>query len=116
MFRVINKAMTLLCYLPYVYLVLFYSFVVRAIIKIGKIPSYNNPDPKDLKFNVHREVIYKVFDWLVYGLIVFAILFLITIVAKKFTVKKIHLILLIIGVVGILLHLFIDPFDTWFLD
>jgi hypothetical protein len=106
----------LLCYLPYVYLALFYSFVIRAIIKIGKIPTHNNPDPKDLKFDVHREIIYRAFDWLVYGLILFAVLFLISIIAKKFNVKKTHLVLLIIGVTGILLHLFLDPFDTWFLD
>lgn len=112
MFRVINNTMTLLCYLPIVYLVLYCSFIVRAIIKIGKIPSYNNPDPKDLKFDLHRELIYEFFDWVVYGLILFAVLFLITIIAKKFKVKKVHLIILMIGVFGVFLHLF----DTWFAD
>jgi hypothetical protein len=90
--------------------------VVRAVVKIGRIPTYNNPDPKDLNFTTHREIIYKVFDWLVYGLIFFVVLFLISISAKKIAVKKIHLILLMIGVVAVLFHLFLDPFDTWFLD
>lgn len=116
MYKVINKVMTVLCYSPYVYLLLFYSFVVRAIVKIGRIPEYNDPDPKILNFNVHREAIYKSFDWVIYGLIVFAILFLITKAAKRFTVKKIHLTILTVGIIWLFLHLIGDPFDYWFLD
>jgi len=43
-------------------------------------------------------------------------LLLVTLLAKKFAVKKIHWILLIVSVVIIALHLFFDPFDEWFLD
>ena len=116
MYKVINKAMTAVCYLPYVYLIFFYSFVIRAILKTGRIPTYNNPDPKELQFGLHREWVYRTFDLVVYGLAVFSILFLVARFSKNLTVKKTHLIFLIVGIVIILFHLLIDPFEEWFLD
>lgn len=37
-------------------LLLFYSFVLRAWIKLGYVPYYNNPDPQDLGFDKHYKV------------------------------------------------------------
>lgn len=40
----------------------FYSYVVRAINKLGLVPSYNNPDPSELGFDSHRELINFTFE------------------------------------------------------
>lgn len=115
-FRWINLCIVLLCYLPYVYLITFYSFVIRAVIKLGEVPTYDNPDPKELGFDVHREMVNKTFDWVVYGLILLVILVAIVLISKKFTVKKVHRTIFFAGFIIVILHLFIDPFNVWFLD
>lgn len=116
MFKLINRIMILLCYLPYLYLLTYYSYVVRAIIKLRRIPTYDNPDPKELGFSTHRYIIYKLADIVIYGLCLFILLLLITLFLKKFTIRKMHWKLLLIGIIIFILIFFIDPFMVWFAD
>ena len=116
MFNLINVAIKILCYIPFVYLISFYTFVFRSFLKIGRLPSYGNPDPKELGFTLHRAIIYTIFDLVIYGIMIFLVLIAITLITKKFAVKKFHLISFFIGITLIILHLFCDPLDTWFLD
>jgi hypothetical protein len=115
MFKLINHILTLLCYLPYLYLIGYYSYVLRAIIKLGKIPTYNNPDPKQLRFDTHREFIYELFDIIVYGLGIFVMILLIALMFKRLSVKWIHFKFLFTGII-LTIWSFIDPFSEWFAD
>jgi hypothetical protein len=116
MFKKINQALILLGYLPLIYLIVYYAYVLRAIIKIGKIPTYGNPDPKELGFDTHRWLIYFLFDVVVYGVLIYIVLLCVTLYQKKFTVRKIHLYIFIISIFIFFLAIFMDPFDEWFLD
>jgi len=116
MTKISNWLFTILCYLPYLYLTIYYSYILRAIIKIGRIPTYNNPDPKELGFNVHRNIVYKSFDIIVYTFGVFLLLLLAAYFLKKLRVKKIHFRLMCIGIVLFILDLLLNPFNEWFLD
>ena len=39
---------------------LFYSFAIRAITKLGRIPGYEDPDPKELGFTTHRDGVARI--------------------------------------------------------
>ena len=43
----------LICLTPAGYLILFYSFVLRARLALGHWPQLYQPDPKDLDFGIH---------------------------------------------------------------
>jgi hypothetical protein len=116
MITIVNKIISILCYLPYLYLSLFYTYVLRAVIKLGRLPSYDNPDPKELGFDHHREIIYKTFDYSVYSIGIGVMLLILLRLAGKLDVNKIHLIMFSVGVIAVMLHLFADPFDEWFVD
>lgn len=45
-------------YLPICWLLLFLTFLVRAYFQIGHWPSYDNPDPKDLGFDLHYGLVF----------------------------------------------------------
>lgn len=47
-----------LSYFPLGWLVLFALFVLRTYLKLGHLPSYNNPDPKDLGFSIHHSIVF----------------------------------------------------------
>jgi hypothetical protein len=40
--------------LPATSTALFYSFVLRARLALGRWPTFSNPDPKDLDFTLHH--------------------------------------------------------------
>lgn len=111
-----NRLLLLLCFLPFVHPLIYYSFVVRAIIKIGRIPSWNDPDPKELGFTTHRDLVYNSADIVAYGICVFVLLYFILSWLKKLTVSKMHLKLFLIGISIFIFSLVVDPFMAWFAD
>lgn len=44
-----------LSYLPILWVAVFETFLLRVYNKLGKMPRYNLPDPKDIGFNIHYE-------------------------------------------------------------
>lgn len=114
--RVINFLILLLCYIPYLDIFVYYSYVVRAIIKLGRIPSYDNPDPKALGFTIHRYLVYTMSDIVMYGFGAIVLLWLIARGLKQLTLPKIHLKIYLIGIGIFVLYLIADPFMTWFAD
>jgi hypothetical protein len=105
-----------LCYIPLFYLLIFYLFVLRVAIKIGRIPEYDNPDPNTVGFPIHRLIADKLFDIAVYAVAMFLILLFITLALKTFRVNKIHLIVLGLTIALMCFHIFLDPFFVWSLD
>ena len=57
MTQIVIVARRILSYSPYVYVCALYSFVIRATIKLGYIPYYNNPDPQTLNFHTHQALL-----------------------------------------------------------
>ena len=114
--RVINKIIIVLCYWPYVPLAVFYSFVLRAMVEIGGIPSYENPDPKALGFDLHRSLVYTSFDWAFYGSFALLCLVICLQIAGKLMVARKHFLRFGIGMAIALGCIILDPFMKWFAD
>jgi len=53
-----NSLPLILAAYPLMWLVLLYSFVVRARLHLGHWPAPNQPDPKALEFTVHHQAIW----------------------------------------------------------
>ena len=49
----------IILYLPLLNLLVLYSFFLRAVIKLGKVPFYNNPDPGELGFSLHAKIAWQ---------------------------------------------------------
>ena len=105
----------LLAFSPYIYLTAFYSFVIRATITLGYIPSYDYPDPKTLHFDIHHEIVWEAFEFSAMGVVLYVAL-LCFFVARYKTIDKPALSIISVGIGLVLLHLFSDPFFTWFVD
>jgi hypothetical protein len=105
-----------MCYLPYLYLVVFYSYVIRAIITLGRIPTPDNPDPKWLGFDKHRQFVYDSLTIFLITTGVTLILFLILYLRKRMSINKTHLTIFWIGVIGTIVDNIVNPFNAWFLD
>jgi len=104
-------------YIQLLPLVTLYSFFVRAIITLGRVPSYNNPDPKELGFRYHYQLVYDVSDLTllsVCALLIAGIYYLI--VSKSiFNIRQEHF---VISVGLLLIHIvtLFHPIMEWFVD
>ena len=95
--------------------IVFYSYVCRAIKRIGHIPTYNNPDPKDIiGLDFHRQLIYDLGNLLIITLIAMFVGFILSFVLKGkfFKEFRIHYLITFILIV----YYFINPLMEWFLD
>lgn len=55
---------------PILWLSIFFLFVARGWLEIGHIPSYANPDPKQLDMDLHHGLLWiflYVLPWLIFG-------------------------------------------------
>jgi hypothetical protein len=114
--KVIRILVKLILYLPWVYIMLFYSYVLRAYLKLGRLPTYNNPDPKELNFDLHRRFVYWSFDIGIYSIVLSIILILLSFKLKSIVLGKRDLLLWVIVLVFFFFNILFDPLDTWFLD
>lgn len=103
----------LFLYYPWLDLLLFYSFVLRAFIMIGEIPSYNNPDPNSLGMETHQMLIYSSGDILPISLMVLIFCFFNRKRMNYFSNK--HFLISFISFILVVLT-FISPLSTWFAD
>ncbi len=102
----------IICYLPWLYLFCFYSFVLRAYFKLGYLPFYNNPDPITLGFSTHMNIIYIIGDACVYA----SIMWVIILIVRKLKMPRWSVILYLVGMLLFVYNLLIDPFMEWFAD
>ena len=107
----------LICLAPAGYLILFYSFVLRARLALGTWPQPYQPDPKDLGFVVHYAVVLLGLPlWMVSPM---AVLFLVAL-QLSFGRRRIVLPVLVFGLLYLVawLVLRMDPgsFLYWLLD
>ena len=113
--KILNSIIIVLLIIEYSYLVAFYSFVIRAREVLYRWPTYENPDPKFLHFDLHREFVADSFTYTFISVIIILLLF-ITAKFLKIGISKIYWILYLLGIFLILYNLFLDPFFVWFAD
>ncbi len=104
-------------YLPIINLIVFYTFVIRAIIKLRYCPYYENPDPGELGFKFHYQLIYDI-DWIIPLSMVFLIVSGLYFLIKRkrmFDVKKKHF-LLSIGILVVEFLTLTSSLMVWFWD
>lgn len=100
---------------PVLNLIVFYSFVVRAINKIGFIPTYNNPDPNSIKgLETHMRLIYDLGDLMIVSLIAIALGLVFSFFKKGefFKQLRVHYLISFLLIVAN----FLGPFNVWFAD
>ncbi len=78
-------------YLPLSWFILFISFVCGVSIKLGRIPTYNNPDPKEIGFGIPQFFILCLYISTIVSIIPWLILTMIIIVISKKHIKIINI-------------------------
>ena len=117
----IKKALRLLVlaaiYYHLLLILLFYSFVMRATFALGRFPQYNNPDPKELGFNIHYNLVVEAYEILPYSFIVVILYLAIQLITRKNMLKidRLHFYLFLGCVIWIILLVFTELFG-WFGD
>lgn len=117
--KTFRSVLRLLCLVPISWVALFFSFVLRARHALGRWPSYDHPDPKQLGFGWHHLIIWLTIN-LVLASFCLAPVFLVIGIARlrsRFH-QWVSLSLFVLGVILILVILFVDPggFLDWFAD
>jgi hypothetical protein len=98
-----------------IYFLLFYGFVIRALLALDKLPTYNNPDPKILGFDGHARFIYiwsSIFFFLAPISVIVTMVQFITHKGRNRMLKFVSTFLILL----LVYHLFMDPYLDWFLD
>lgn len=104
-------------YYPIIDLGIFYSFVLRAITKLNRLPTYNNPDPKDLGFNKHYEFVYtNYFEFIPITSLIVIIYLIICLIKKRnlLQLDKKHFVMFFILIIIEFLTIYL--FGGWFVD
>lgn len=104
-------------YYPLLNLLLFYSFVLRATFALERLPQYNNPDPKDLGFDIHYNIVMESSNYLPYSFIIVCLYGIICWVLKRniLNINSIHF-YLFIGFIVWKMALIFSEFFGWFVD
>ena len=104
--------------LPVLEVLLFYSFVLRARLSLGVWPAYNHPDPKQLGFVVHHDLVMGCWLSLMWAAIpVIIITILLWLALRRFSWWEVFGPVLVSFAGAFALHYF-DPrdFGAWFID
>lgn len=104
-------------YYPLIDLMLFYSFVLRTTIGLGRFPQYNNPDPKELGFDIHYNIVMESSNYLPFSFITVCLYGIICLVLKRNILKVgiIHF-YLFIGFIIWWIALIFSELSGWFVD
>lgn len=115
--RLIKWVYILLIMYPIIFVLIFYAFFLRAWIKLGYPPRYNQPDPKTLGFEVHRNLVYLSGELLPYSLLALILACVYLLITKK-KFLGIRYRFLLISVAGFMLLFFtlLTSIAEWFAD
>ena len=107
----------LICLTPAGYLILFYSFVLRARLALGYWPQPYQPDPKDLGFGIHYAVVLLGLPlWMVSPIVVLLLVALRPHVGRGKIVSPVLVFGLLYLVVWLVLQMDPRSFGVWFAD
>lgn len=106
-------------YIPLFYLLSYFTFIIRARIKIGYYPYYDHPDPKNLNFNLHLGLI-----WILLFLSILSFPYVYVIIYRIYRFKEntkcdiVNSIIYVISFALIIYNFIYDPFgfNEWFID
>ncbi|MBD2546711.1 hypothetical protein [Planktothricoides raciborskii] len=106
--------------MPSIYLVLFYSYVLRARLVLGRWPIPYQPDPRELGFDFHFQLIFFSLLGIALSLFAMAVVFILRIFSVKIRKFSYSLAALIYSSSLVLswISLYADPGDfwEWFMD
>jgi len=106
---------TVLCYFPWLFIIAFYSFVLRAMLKLGHAPTYGYADPKSLGFNMHHSLVY-ILLFIVLSEFLYGLLFIMW-SWKKGRLYKINALVFLAGIIAIIAMFTFDRGNIgWFAD
>lgn len=111
-----KKLRVYLSLFPLSWIFLFYLFVLRAFIKLGKMPAYNLPDPKDLGYGIHHTLLFFTLPLVMGAMLLYpAVLFF---SRRAYPPAATELCLFISGVLLFMIQLIFDPLrlQNWFID
>ena len=104
--------------LPVLEVLLFYSFALRARFSLGVWPSYDHPDPKQLGFVVHHDLVTTCLVLLLWSAIPILIIAAVLWLASRRLSWWIVFVPVILSFAGAFALHYFDPGDFlgWFLD
>lgn len=107
-----KKLVTALSYFPAFMLILYGSFVFRSYLYLNGLPTFSDPDPKDLGFDLHHDVIWGL--TLVFApMAIVAWLFL----SYKYPVSLMHKVIFVSSIcLSLVFTLVFHELINWFLD
>lgn len=114
--KIIDYLLKLLSIIPIMWILVFFSYVLRVSISIGRIPSYNNPQSGN--FTSHFKFLNIFFEIVGYGFFVFIILIIIYRFYFKLFFQKMYIYLWLIGYILIFALFILDPLGLikWWVD
>jgi hypothetical protein len=112
----LNSLVAVFCYSPFVYLISYYAFYISATVTLGRMPTYNNPDPSLLRMPIFLKVVIISFDVFLIGTALLALLGLIAFLTKRLHVSAKHWLFFLGGILMVFFNLFLDPTMKWFAD
>lgn len=116
-YLIIKNSRKVLGIIPLVWILLFYLFVLRAYIHLGKMPLYNMPDPKSFNFYIHHTVVFFGIVLVLFSIIAYPIIFIFDLIFNK-KVHKFNILVYLIGSIFFFLQTYFDPYglNKWFND
>lgn len=116
--KLLSSIQRTLSYGPLSWIVLFLLFVLRAYFKLGRIPFYGNPDPKDLGFEIHHGFLFFTYFFLLLSLLFWLVLTGILFFKERKSVNMVDVVFYLVFYLVLFLFGYIDPWglQTWFMD
>ena len=112
--KIVNQVCYAIFALPILYIVVFYSYVARVSLDLGRLPSYNNPDPTFM-YPDHRALVIFVGDAAIWSLVVGLFIIIIYLLAFR-SVRQVPWGMYVTGALALIYSIVFDPFMEWFID
>lgn len=103
--------------IPMLFLFLFYAFVLRAKLQLGYFPTYSNPDPSELGFQMHYWLTSMAMIAALYSIFIVLVYCIVCLITRKnhLDIKKSMLIVFAFQVLLVFVTFVSKPFE-WFMD
>lgn len=113
-----NTMLKIVLIIPILFIAFYVGFIVRAYVELGQLPSPHYPDPKDLGFNIHHNIVWLAFfaSWFAIPIGIIGISYLHF--KKELNISRGFMIAFFLSVILFAVILLIDPYKQleWFMD
>ena len=104
-----------LWYVPILFCFSFWTFFLRASFSLGRTPTYDQPDPKELGFSVHHVITWELFFAVELSFLICITSVLVRIFWKRMPIHKTDVLFFIGGMLLFLMTMNSSAMD-WFAD